>query len=251
MIKVIDMHSHLPGKAFNYKRISTSDFLHTMDQSGIDLAVVFTIDGFFYDSYESNNLLNEQVKESNGRLIPFCTVDPRDETATLEIRRCINDLGFRGIKIHPWWQGVSPLDPCMNRIALEAILLDIPILFHDGTPPFSSPLQIAYLAGQYPQLKVILGHGGGMDLWIEAVAAVKRYPNCHICLCGSATPPAILRLMIDELGSDKVTIGTDAGFGNDYYVQYRMEQFQDLLEDYPKGDQDNIYWKNASRLLKL
>lgn len=250
-MKAIDMHSHLPGKAFYYGRKPTPDFLYTMDKSGIDTAVVFTIDGFFYDPIQSNNLLNEQVKEANGRLIPFCTVDPRNEMAHLEIRRCICELGFKGIKIHPWWQGVSPLDPCMKMVAEEAVRLKVPIIFHDGTPPFSSPLQIAYLAGEYPDLKVILGHGGGMDLWIEAVAAVKRYPNCTICLCGSATPPAILRLMIEELGADKVTIGTDAGFGDDYYVKYRMEQFHDLLKDFPLIDQERMYWQNAVELLNI
>ncbi len=38
------------------------DVTHTMDQSGIDKAVVFTIDGFFYDPFTCNNLLNEQVR---------------------------------------------------------------------------------------------------------------------------------------------------------------------------------------------
>ena len=32
-MKVIDMHSHLPGKAFNYGRKPTLDVIQTMDQS--------------------------------------------------------------------------------------------------------------------------------------------------------------------------------------------------------------------------
>ena len=249
-MKVIDMHSHLPGKAFGYGRKATGDFIQTMDLCGIDKAVVFTIDGFFYDAVAGNNELWRQAIESNGRLVPFCTVNPRDDFSPMEIRRCVQELGFRGVKIHPWWQGISPLDDCMSAIAREAIHLDVPILFHDGTPPFSTPLQVAYLSGKFPQLKVILGHGGGMDLWVEAVAAVQRYPNCSICLCGSGIPPAVMRLMIEQLGPERITLGTDAGFGDDYYVSYRMEQFHDLLQDFPESDREKMYWRNAASLLQ-
>ncbi len=250
-MRTIDMHTHLPGKALGLGRRDTTSVLTMMDRAEIDQAVVMTVDGFFFDDIASNNALAEQVAESGDRLIPFCTVNPRREGAVAEVRRCIEELGFRGIKLHPWWQGFSPLDRCMIPIATEAARLEVPILFHDGTPPFSTPLQVAYLADQFPELTVILGHGGGMDLWVEAVAAVKRYPNCHICLCGSATPLAILACMIQELGTSKVTIGTDSGFGDDYHAEFRMAQFRSLALDLPYPDQEAIFWRNACRLLKL
>jgi len=246
---MLDMHTHLRGKAFGMGRRSTASFLAMMDRAGIDRAVVMTLDGFFFDAVAANDALAEQAAESDCRLIPLCTVNPRHENAVPEIRRCVEELGFRGVKLHPWWQGFSPVDPVMTPVAAEAARLGVPILFHDGTPPFSSPLQVAYLADQFPDLTVILGHGGGMDLWVEAVAAAKRYPNCYVCLCG-ANPPAAFARMIQELGPAKVTFGTDVGFDDDYAV-FRAAQFRALVKDLPGPDQEAILWRNACRLLKI
>lgn len=249
-VYTIDMHTHLPGRAFGLSPRPTRDFLAMLDQAGVSQAVVMTIDGFFFDYVLCNNLLADQVAESDGRLIPFCTVDPRQNDAVTELRRCVEEKGFRGLKLHPWWQGFSPLDTFMMPIAAEAQRLRIPILFHDGTPPFTAPLQIAYLCDVFPDLAVILGHGGGMDLWIEAAAAVERYENCYVCLSGS-TSVAIFDHLIRSLPAHKVMIGTDAGFGADYQAEFRMEQFRDLASSLLPEHQAAIFWRNGARLLRL
>ena len=250
-MRTIDMHTHLPGKAFGTGRWETADFLAMLDRAGIDQAVVMTVDGFFFDDVASNNALAEQVSEASDRLIPFCTVDPYGDRAVAEVRRCIEKLGFRGIKLHPPLQGFSPLGDYMMPIAAEAARLKVPILFHDGTPPYSTPLQIASLGDRFPDLTVILGHGGRMDLWIEAVAAVKRYPNCYVCLCG-VEPPAIFARMIRELGAAKVTIGTDVGWSHDdYLAEFRMAQFRELALELSDAERQAIFWDSAARLLRL
>lgn len=247
-MRTIDMHTHFPGTARGLSRRTTADFLAMLDRAGIDQAVILTFDGFFFDDVAANNALAEHAAESGGRLIPFGTVDPRGRDAVAEVRRCVEALGFRGLKFHPWLQGFSPLEDCMQPIAAEAARLGVPILFHDGTPCYSTPLQVAYLADRFPNLTVILGHGGLMDLWMEAIAAVKRYPNCYVCLCGT-TAPAIFARMIQDLGTDKITIGTDAGLGDDYVAVFRMAEFQAL--DLPDAAREAIFWRNAARLLRL
>ncbi len=79
----------------------------------------------------------------------------------------------------------------------------------------------------------------------------EKISKLHSLSLWFGTPPAILHLMVEELGPEKITIGTDAGFGDDYYVNYRMEQFFDLLKDFPTVDQERIFWHNASDLLNL
>lgn len=247
----IDMHTHLPGKAFGTGEIPTPKFLSMLDSAGISHALVSTVDGIFFDQLGSNDRLAEQAAQSGGRLIPYCTVDPYSDDAVREIRRCIGELGFRGIKLHPPLQGFSPLDRYMWPIAAEAEQLGVPILFHDGTPPYSTPLQIAALGDRFPDLRVILGHGGRMDLWREAIAAVRRYPNCYVCLCG-VEPPAIFSRVIEELDGERVTLGTDAGWGQDEYLaQFRMAQFRDIVADLSQPVQEAIFWRTAAGLLGL
>jgi predicted TIM-barrel fold metal-dependent hydrolase len=248
MMRAIDMHTHLPGTTMGSCPRPTADILAMLDKAGIDLAAVFTMDGFFLDDVAANDALARAAGESGGRLFPFCTVNPRRPGAVDEVRRCVEKLGFRGLKFHPWLQGFSPVGAEMQAIAAEAARLGVPILFHDGTPCYSTPLQVAYLADRYPDLTVILGHGGLMDLWVEALAALRRYPNCHVCLCGSA-PPAIFRHLIEQVGPERVMLGTDAGFGDDYAAEFRMAQFRALpLDD---AAREAIFWRNAMRMLKL
>ena len=163
-MRAFDVHTHLPGRAFGAGRWETAGFLAMLDRAGIGRAVVMTVDGLFFEAAANNDRLVAQAAEAPDRLIPFCSVDPYSDGAAAELRRCVVELGCRGLKLHPPPQGFSPLlEQYMGPIAAEAERLAIPILFHDGTPAYSTPLQIAVLLDRYPELTVILGHGGRWD----------------------------------------------------------------------------------------
>lgn len=254
-MNAFDMHTHLPGKRFGAGHWPTGDFLAMLDRAGIERAVVMTVDGTFGDDRTGNELLAAQASEAPDRLIPFCTVDPYGEHAVTELRRAVQELGCRGLKLHPPLQGCSPLLAEMQPIAAEAARLGAPILFHDGTPPYSTPLQIAALLDDHPELVVILGHGGRWELWTEAVAVVQRYANCYLCLCG-VEPPALYAQMIRALDRPadrrKIMVGTDVGWGRDAYLaEFRMAQFRDLLTEFSPADQQAILYGNAAQLLHL
>ncbi|MFC5650544.1 amidohydrolase family protein [Paenibacillus solisilvae] len=248
---IVDFHMHLPG-GHMFERWTTAQFLKMMDDSGIDAGVIFTIDGFFTENYvESNNLLYNQTSECPSRLIPFCSVNPRQgQLAVEETRRSLSELGMKGIKFHPWLQGFSPLQfNIMDPICELAIEFDVPIIFHDGTPPYSAPLQIGFLASRFPQCKMILGHGGLFDMWQEAVIAVNRNENLSVCLCGTA-PQAIFSKIVSSVEPDRLLFGTDAGFGKDNYMpRYRVDEV--LKMPLKESTKEGMLYKNAYRLLKM
>lgn len=247
---IIDFHMHMPT-GIHYENWHVPNFLQMMDDAGIDKGVIFTIDGFFTDVYpESNDLLYERAMQCPERLIPFCSVNPKQgKVAVDEVRRCLSELNMKGIKIHPWLQGVSIFFPVFAPICELAIEYDVPILFHDGTPPNSSPLQIAHLAEQFPSCKIVLGHGGLFDLWQEVIWAVKRNPNIYVCLCGTS-PQGILSKIISAVPADRLLFGTDAGFGKDPYVpKYRVDHIQRIEMEELK--QQGLLSQTAISLLKL
>lgn len=254
MQSAFDVHTHLPGYRFGSTPWPTHEFLSMLDGAGIARAVVMTVDGIFGDYVTANDRLVAQAREAPERLIPFCTVDPYDSGAVTELRRAVTELGCRGLKLHPPLQGFSPLLDEMQPIAAEAARLGIPILFHDGTPAYSSPLQIASLLDDHPDLTVILGHGGRWDLWTEAVAAVQRYENCYLCLCG-VEPPALYAHMIrllDHPYRQRVMVGTDVGWVRDEFLAgQRMATFHALLAEFSPGDQAAILYGNAARLFSI
>ncbi|KQX48834.1 hypothetical protein ASD40_11780 [Paenibacillus sp. Root444D2] len=249
MIMKIDFHVHQPGRLGdgNYPYRS-EDYIKFMDKHGIDISVMLTIDGFWQDPVACNDYLSEWCVSFPDRLVPFCTVDPRKVGADKEVERCVTKLGMRGVKFHNWLQGFSPLETFMAPICEAAEALGIPLFFHDGTPPYSSPLQIAELAARHPKLKVILGHAGLHDLWPEAIAAGRRHHNVYLCMC--ATPPFAMEQIVAQVPLEQIVFGTDGGLfhtAEQPYVDYRFREF-DALE-IPMTVKDRILGSNALRLL--
>lgn len=181
------------------------------------------------------------------RLVSACTVDPHDRGALPELDRCVR-AGAQAVKLHPWLQGFSPLEAEAVAVARRAAEHGLPLLVHDGTPPYASPLQIAELAGRVPACTVVLAHGGLLDLWPDAIAAVARWPNVMVTLCGSA-PLATLRQVRDQVPRDRVGLGTDAGFGDPDLVVHRLAVLERLLADLPDREAAALRSGNASRWL--
>jgi predicted TIM-barrel fold metal-dependent hydrolase len=99
--------------------------------------------------------------------------------------------------------------PCVDRVLETCVEHDLPILFHDGTPPYSDSLQIANLAERFPKAKIILGHAGLYDGYRSAIAAARRQKNIYLCVCGPAISD--VRAMIAALGPDRILYGSDGG----------------------------------------
>ena len=242
---IVDFHTHFTGRS--YAHLGAGSLVESMDLYGIDHAVVFTLDGFFEDVRRHNDELAAFAAEHPGRLTPFATVYPRHAGAADEVRRAVEELGMKGVKLHPWLQGFNPLEAYMEPVARACAELGVPLIFHDGTPPYSTPLLLGLLAERHPDLDVVLGHSGLLDLWPEALAAGRRHPNVWLCLSGP--PTAALQKLVDGVPHERILFGSDTGFGHDYQARHRLEQVRSL--DLPPGALEEILGGNAARLLGL
>lgn len=246
----IDMHAHLYSNISGDDPIDPDEHLEIMDHAGIERTVIATIDGLIRDASNENDRLAQWTSEGGDRFIPYCSLDLRRPGAVDELRRSVLDLGCVGVKIHGWLQGVRPSETSVRQVAEASIDLGLPMMFHDGTPPDSTPLQIGWLAEQYPELTVILGHGGLFDLWPDAIAAAQRSVNCYICLCGTA-PPGVFDVIISQVPTEQIVIGTDGGYGpfSHHLVPFRMSEFRSI--ELADEDREAIFRGNAMRILKL
>ena len=241
---MIDFHVHQP-RAATY---GPMDYVGVMDELGVDVSVVFTYEGLLRPSRAANDALAAFVAAAPERLVAFTTVDPRDPGAADEVERCVIEHGMRGIKLHPWLQGFSAHEPGLDPVCGRATALGIPILFHDGTPPFSTPLQLATLARRHPETTIVLGHGGLHDLWREAVAAVQASANVHLCMC--ATPLYAMRAIVARCPLGRLLFGTDAGLRPEplpRYVALRVRQLDEL--GLSAAERASILDDNPRRLL--
>jgi hypothetical protein len=195
-------------------------------------------------------MLGQVATDSGGRFVAFCTVDPQDSGAADEIHRCVSEFDCRGVKLHPWAQSFGLGDTGMTPVAAAAAAHDIPILFHDGTPPSSNALQIAAFAERHPATRVVLGHGGLFDAWADAVAAAQRNPNVSIVLSGTS-PLEIFAKVVELAGPAKVAFGTDTRYelDDEYVSRMRLERIRMIIDRYPPDDQVKLATGNALALL--
>jgi predicted TIM-barrel fold metal-dependent hydrolase len=241
---MIDFHVHQP-RAQAYTPL---ELVAGMDTVGVDVSVVFTYEGLLHPSPAANDSLAAFVAPHPTRLVAFATVDPRAADAAREIERCVTQLGMRGVKLHPWLQGFSSHEPGLDAVCETATRLAVPVLFHDGTPPFSTPLQLASLARRHPETVIVLGHGGLHDLWREAIAAVQTTANVHLCMCG--TPGYAMRRIVAECPIDRLLFGTDGGLRPEPIPRYavlRIRQLDELGLD--AAQRSAILVDNPRRLL--
>jgi len=202
---------------------SPERLLRRLDQDGIARAVLVNypspdLMGF---TARVNEYVAEYCKAAPDRLVPMGGVHPRfAEDAAAEVRRAA-ELGVRALKIHPPHMAVAPNAYLHGLEALRAIYeeaqrLRLPVMIHTGTSVFpgarsrvGEPMAVDDVAVDFPELKIVLAHGG-RPLWMDqAFFLVRRFPNVYMDI-SSIPPRAILRYFprLAEVAA-KVIYGSD------------------------------------------
>ena len=154
---------------------------------------------------------------------------------------------MKGVKLHPLAARDQPARGVHDPVAETCAELGVPIIFHDGTPPYRRRSSSRCSPSGIRELTVILGHSGLLDLWPEALAAASRTPTSG---CASAARRTYaLQKLVDGVPHDRILFGSDIGFGSDYQARHRLEQVRAL--DLPPESLEAILGGNAVRLLGL
>lgn len=160
--EVIDAHTHL-GLDEDGRSLTLAQLLAQLDDAGARRACVFPLhDPERRPAYRvPNDRVMAWAAESEGRLIPFCRLDPAEDPVR-EGERCLA-AGARGIKLHPRAQDFVFDGPEMVAIFDLAEGAGVPVLIHAGRglPPLADGL--AELALNHPGVVLILAHGAICD----------------------------------------------------------------------------------------
>ncbi|MFA5865673.1 MAG: amidohydrolase family protein [Phycisphaerae bacterium] len=244
---IIDTHIHWPVTMNSDHK----SFLQILDRFNIDHVLLMGYEVLWKvgDVSECNDRLVEFCGKVPNRMSPLATVHLSEgERAVREARRCLEKLKVCGFKFHPWVQGESFFREEMYEICRMAGEHGVPIVFHDGTPPYSLPSQIGLLAEMFPGTLFTLGHGGILFYWQEALETTKRYNNIIITLCGQH--PWAMQKICDQVAPDRILFGTDfVGPGAEEYIAYRKGLVEGLK--LPSELREKIMSKNAQRIFKL
>ena len=125
----------------------------------------------------SNDEVAQFVAESNGRLVGVGSVDlSRPMPAVREVRRCVEQLGFRAIRVLPWLWEVPPTDRRFYPVYAACCELGVPFCTQIGhTGPLmpsevGRPIYLDQVALDFPELSIVGGHIGYP--WTEEAVAV-------------------------------------------------------------------------------
>jgi predicted TIM-barrel fold metal-dependent hydrolase len=236
------------------------DFLRYLDSINVERAglinyVAPEIIGFAPDV---NDWIANYCKIDPHRLIAFGGVHPGSvPDAGAEVDR-ITKLGIRAIKIHPSHQALSPNAYISGNRELAAIYdraqsNRLPIMIHTGTSIFpgarnvhAQPMLCDDIGVDYPDLVVILAHGG-RPLWMnEAFFLVRRHRNMFMDV--SSIPPQKLLEYFPRLEeiADKVLWGTDWPSPGVSEMRINVEKFNAL--PISGAAKRKILYDNAVRL---
>ncbi len=241
---IIDFHTHIFGGVYA-PAIDPKHFISVMDRNHIEKSLLLPYDGFFSNFQQDNDLISRIVGQYPDRFAGLGTINPRHVDALGEIGRCLDETNLIGFKFHSWLQAFGPLDVDFLRLAEEGNRRKALFFFHDGTPPYSEPFQLAEIARRFPDLTVVLGHSGLPDLWRESMLSALKYDNVWLCFCG--TPHWGMKEITERMNGERIVWGTDYPAAKEQDVTERIKQVQYL--PFSDSIKDKILYKNAKRLL--
>jgi predicted TIM-barrel fold metal-dependent hydrolase len=203
---IFDAHTHTGSNDPDGMRASAEELLE-MIGSVASRAVVFTMhepDGYS----QPNDRVIAEAAASDGRLVPFCRVNPYMEAAA-EARRAL-DAGARGIKLHPRAEQFTLDHPQVAELFATSEERGVPILIHAGRGIPALGKHVVQHAERHPGANVILAHAAICDLaWIWRRAA--ELPNLYFDT--SWWNPADLIALFSLVPPGQVLYGSDAPYG--------------------------------------
>ncbi|HTW39407.1 MAG TPA: amidohydrolase family protein [Thermoplasmata archaeon] len=199
-------------------------FLEYLDRCGIDRAVLINYVAPEVIGYteKANDFVSEYARADPERLIAVGGIRPDHPDPAKEIAHLVDDLGIRALKLHPPHQLFRPNGytdgsaPMMRDVYAACERHRLPVILHTGTSvfprarnKFADPLLVEDVAIDFPDLTIVLAHGG-RPIWMEgATFLARRFANVWLEVSG--IPPVRLLEYFPRLSSlsEKVLFGTD------------------------------------------
>lgn len=264
---IIDFHTHIfPDKiaARTIEALETkagltastdgtlNGLISSMENAGVDMSVILPVvtkPGQFETVNTYAAWVNENYSE---KLLSFGGIHPDTEDYKKELDR-IKELGLKGIKIHPDYQGVMIDDARYMNIIEYADSLDLIILTHAGIdvglpdPVHCPPKKMRKVMDKLHPKKMVVAHYGGWNQWEEVyeyLAGENLYLDTAFTF-GHIKEDMFYKIL-EKHGTDKVLFATDCPWG---YQKNDVESIKRL--SLTAEVKEAIFYKNAKKILEI
>ena len=239
---VFDAHTHLGDARHSGRSCSVDQMLAQMSGSGIDrsLLIPFPV----VDDYrQQHNAIAAAVRAYPERFAGAVCLNPFVPRQGFldEVRRCVEELGFRGIKLQPQYQPLNPISNRSDFLFEAAVEHKLPLIWHTGSgAPFALPSLMIAPALRFPDLSIVLAHSGGSVYALEAIVAAGVCPNIYLEL-SSLMPHQVLEVMA-KVPASRLMIGSDLPESVDTEIS------KIIGLSIPEDQKREVLWSTASRL---
>jgi predicted TIM-barrel fold metal-dependent hydrolase len=274
---VVDVHVHPPTEEFvktlgplfeptikyfrsDFKIKNFKEFAEDLRLQGITKAFLLPLTS----SIEGlGRITNEHIagicNSDPDLFIGFASFDLKGDYVS-ELKYAINNLGLKGIKIHPQLQLIRPDDEKISKVFEIADENKLPVVIHTGITGIGAgvkgggglplelgkPIYIDNLAIKYPNVNFIIAHFG-WPWYEEALAVAYHKGNVFIDISGWSPKyiPQIVIKYMDSLLQDKFL------FGSDYPMLKPSRILNELKTLNLKNETLNkILYENAKKIIK-
>lgn len=260
----IDFHTHAFADALAQRAIAAIEepeakalldgtaagLLASMKCAGIQRAVVCPI-ATKPSQFEGIRTWALETRAAHPELEMLCSIHPGDPDALARIDQAARD-GFRGIKLHAYYQHFVVDAPALLPIYQRLAERNMFVLFHAGFDigfphdRIADPIRLRRLHERLPDLRIIAAHFGGWRLWEEVLEHLAGLPNVYIetsFSLGIIAEP-LLRDILARHPPHQILFGTDSPW-RDQAREIAMWQALHL----PHNQLEAILGGNAARLL--
>ena len=228
---VIDAHVHtfpgnIAGKALHKLQVisgltpvtdgTVQDTLQYMKQQQVDQFINLNI-ATAPGQQQTINTVAAENNEKYTEMVSLGSVHPDNPGAAEELYR-IQNLQIKGIKLHPDYQDFFIDDKKAYPIYQTCADLGLPIVFHAGWDCYSPdvvhapPSRSIKVALDFPKLKIVLAHFGGLKLWEDVETLLAGRENVYFDTAMAATymgDPAIAMRIIRKHPIENIFLGSD------------------------------------------
>jgi predicted TIM-barrel fold metal-dependent hydrolase len=194
-------------------------------------------------------------------LVAFPSIDllMEPDAMAAEVERCANEMGAKGIKLHPAEGHYFPRDQRLWPAYEKIQELGLPIISHGGifmmTPgvDYTRPSNFEPVLESFPDLKLVVAHLGH-GFWDESVALAKKYANVYFDTSAVISGVERLEVLSDDDAAELIrTLGVErVMFGSDYpwfSPAASLEAFSKL--PLTPDEKEKILGENAQAILGI
>jgi len=255
-MKIFDIHTHIYpdalapratqaiSAAYDGFEVHCDGRLETlmrmMDEAGIERFAAHSVATTTRQVESINRFIMSAAQAYPARIVPFGSLHPDLEEPEAAVDAMVR-AGFRGVKLHPEFQGFKVDEKRALRL-FEAIAGKLPVLLHCGDYRCdnSAPERIRRMLKQVKGLKLVCAHLGGWTTW-ESAAAELIGEEIWVDSSSSlyALDGSTAARLIRGYGAERVIFGSD-------YPMWSPGEEAELLMRLPLTDdeKERILWGN-------